>query len=124
MRISIILTALTCLFGVTSLSQAAQTLASPAIFGSHSQTTAQCIIGNSGSTSVSVDVRILDESGNVVSRGCGRVEPNFICEVAAPINSGAAYACSATTPGSATKLRGALALTDANGVLLRSAELQ
>jgi hypothetical protein len=124
MRMSIMLTVLTCVFGLTGLSHAAQTLASPAIFGSLNQTTAQCIIGNSGPTLASVDVRIVDEAGNVVNRGCGRVEPNFICEVAAPANFASAYACSATTPGSVTKLRGALVLRDANGELLRSAELQ
>ena len=126
MRSALMLTALMGVWGFTGPVQAAQTLASPAIFGSFSQTTAVCTIGNSGATAVAVEVHIYDESGNIVSGSgsCSSIEPHFICSIAAAINFGVAYACSATTPGSTKKLRGALVLEDADGVLLRSAELQ
>lgn len=135
MKISAILTTIACFFGVTSLSHAAQTIASPTIFGAHTQEFAQCIIGNLGAESVSVDVHIFDESGNVVpaSSSCGApVEAKFVCSVFAPISFGVAYACSATSSGSAKKLRGTLVLYDrvpdgfgsTDDIPLRSAELR
>lgn len=135
MRTSIMLTAIACLLGLTNLSHADQTIASPAIFGSFAQDRARCIIGNMGTTPVSVDVHIFDESGNVVpaSTSClSPVEPNFICSVTATISSGVAYACSATASGKAKKLRGTLVLTDrvpdgfggSKDIPLRSAELR
>ena len=135
MRTSLMLTAIACLLGFTSLSHADQTIASPAIFGSLAQDRARCLIGNLGTNSVSVDVNIFDESGNIVpaSTSClSPVEPHFICSVTATISAGAAYACSATTSGKAKNLRGTLVLTDrvldgfggSKDVPLRSAELR
>lgn len=133
MRIPVMLTAITCLLGLTRLSHA-ETLASPAIFGSFAQEKAQCIIRNIRTTPISLAVTIFGESGEVVGgTSCfGPVEPGDNCSAFTPIDFGVAYACSATTPGSAKKLRGTLILFDEvdNGfggtrdVPLRSAELR
>jgi hypothetical protein len=124
-RMSVILPVLTCLFGLTGFSYTGQTIASPAIYGAFNQSKAQCIIGNSSASTVSVEVKIFPEEGTgPVSKSCS-VQPNFICSVTANISSGVAYACSATvTSGSVKKLCGTMVLEDLNGIPLRSAELR
>lgn len=135
MKISATLTAIACLFVLTSLANADQTIASPTVFGAHTQEFAHCIIGNFGTDPVSVDVHIFNESGNVVPASSSCLAPvgaKFVCSVFAPINFGAAYGCSATTSGSAKKLRGTLVLYDrvsdgfgsTDDIPLRSAELR
>jgi hypothetical protein len=62
-RMSVILTAIACLLGVTGLSHAEQ-IAGPAIYGAFTQNVAQCTIVNTGSISVLVQARIFNESGN------------------------------------------------------------
>lgn len=125
MRLPAMLTTAGCLLALAGTSRAAQ-IASPTIFGAFFQQVAQCTIGNVGKTPVSVTVNIVDEQGNVVSTNshCGIIEPNFLCQVSAlSISTDAALACTATTPGSAAKLRGNFALL-AGGLPIRSAELR
>jgi hypothetical protein len=122
------MTAIACLFGLTGLSHADQTIASPAIFGAHTQRKAQCIIRNLDTLSTSAVVTIFGESGEVIaSRSCS-VTPGHNCSAFATIHFGVAYACSATTSGNAKKLRGTLILfkePDLNDwEPLRSAELR
>jgi hypothetical protein len=127
MRLPVALTAIACLLGLAGVSHAGQ-IASPAIYGAFTQKKAQCFIGNTGTSPIPVKVNILDESGNVVPSGssCGSaVEAGFICSVFVnSIPNGVAFACSATTSGSASKLRGSLILYDANDIPLRSAALR
>lgn len=86
MKTSVIVTTIACLLGITGLAQAA-TIASPAIFGAFVQDKAQCLIGNTGTAAVSVTVRILDESGNVVAGGVPRtVQPGSAISVFTPIS--------------------------------------
>jgi hypothetical protein len=125
MRRAIIVAAIGSLLGFANVSQAAQ-IASPTIYGAFSQRVAQCTIGNLGTSTIFVDVNIVDEAGNVVrsNEHCGNIEPNFLCQVSAlSIPTGAAFACTATTKGSTTKLRGSFALLDANGAPIRSVEM-
>jgi hypothetical protein len=130
MRTFIMLTAIACLFGLTDLSHADQTIASQTIFGAHTQDRAQCIIRNIGTTSIPVTVTILGESGEIISTtSCGgSVTAGHNCSAFATISFGVAYACSATTSGSAKQLRGTLILfnsVDPGDVEpLRSAQLR
>jgi len=126
MRITVLLTTLACVLGLSGTGRAAQ-IASPTIYGATSQKTAQCTIGNLGTTPVSVTVNIVDESGAVVSTDshCGIVEPSFLCQVAAiGIPTGSAFACTAKTSGSTAKLRGSFSLISSAGLPLRSVELR
>jgi hypothetical protein len=120
-----ILAAGACALAIAANCDAIQ-LTSPTIFGGFFQQTAQCTIGNVGSTPVSVTVNIVDEAGNVVPTDthCGVVEPHFLCQVSARnIPTNAAFACTATTSRGAAQLRGNLAIIDF-GEPIRSAELR
>jgi hypothetical protein len=126
MKTFAILTAAACLAGLSGLAEAA-TLASPATYASTAQRGAQCVIGNHGTTPIKVDVRIVDEAGNAYSANntCGSVPPQFICSAfVSQVANNQAVACSATTSGSAAKLRGSLTLYDTQGVPLRTSELR
>ena len=126
MRAFAILTALALLSGA-SLAHA-ESLASPATYGSAYQYTAQCTIGKTGDTPIKATVKIVDEIGNEfnLNNGCfGPIEPHFICQAfanAIPYNQ--AVACVASVPGSAAKLRGSLTIYTAGGVPLRTSELR
>lgn len=94
-------------------SYAGQMIASPAIFQSLNQSSAECVVRNLGPKPVSLTVTIFDESGNAVATtgaggSCdGPVPPGRSCSrVAGTIDGGTAYACVAATPGSDPKLRG------------------
>jgi hypothetical protein len=108
MSIRIVPSAIACLLALTAASHAAQTIASPAAYGSTFQQKAQCSIGNISMQPIAVEVRIVDEAGNdlPVNSTCGSIEPNFICQATATIPFNQAVACTAKTPGSADKLRG------------------
>ena len=125
MRAFAILTALALLSGA-SLAHA-ESLASPATYGSAYQYAAQCTIGNTGDNPVAATVKIVDELGNEfnLNSTCGNIEPHFICQAfanAIPFNQ--AVACVASVPGSAAKLRGSLTIYTAGGVPLRTSELR
>lgn len=125
MRISTVLTAAACVLALAGVSHAGQ-IASPAIYGAYTQAHAECVIGNLSDNPVSVQVNILDESGNPVpsSTSCnGPIEPHFICQVSANISNGVAYACAAKS-ASLAKLRAALTLSDANYFPVKSAALR
>src|SRR5262249_19277410 len=79
-----ILAAIACVSGSVAISHAAQTIASPAIFGASTQQLAQCTIGNTGTKTVDVTVTIVDEAGNVLPAASTCNEPllgNFECSV-------------------------------------------
>ena len=112
MRILSLVAAAGCLLALAASSEAAQ-LASPTIFGGFFQDSAQCTIGNLGTTPVTVTVDIVDRDGNVVPTDshCGVVAPNFLCQVnTGAIAPDAALACTATTSSSVAKLRGSFAI--------------
>lgn len=130
MRMFAALTAIVSLLGVAGSSQASQLLATPAIYGSVSQRSAQCNLGNFGTRDIPVTgFDIVDESGNAfpVNRGCGSAVPaGFICQIFAPsIPSGQAVACTATV-SNGDKVRGTLFLFDntGTGVPLRAQALR
>ena len=130
MRMFAALTAIVSLLGVAGSSQASQLLATPAIYGSVSQRSAQCNLGNFGTRDIPVTgFDIVDESGNAfpVNRGCGSAVPaGFICQIFAPsISSGQAVACTATVSNGNT-VRGTLLLFDntGTGVPLRAQALR
>jgi hypothetical protein len=130
MRMFAALTAIVSLLGVAGSSQASQLLATPAIYGSVSQRSAQCNLGNFGTRDIPVTgFDIVDESGNAfpVNRGCGSAVPaGFICQIFAPsIPSGQAVACTATV-SNGDKVRGTLLLFDntGTGVPLRAQALR
>lgn len=81
MRHSAILTGIACLLGFSSLSHAAQTIASPSSFGSSTQRSAHCSIGNTGTRPIAVKVSVVDEGGTalVVSSTCNEpLPPHFL----------------------------------------------
>ena len=94
----------------------AATISSPVIFGAYTQTTAQCVVFNGGTSPLSVTVKILNEGGGVVrSTTCdGPLPAGEFCSDASSISSGVGYACSATA-GSTANLRGALTIEETNG---------
>lgn len=102
------------LLGLALPAHAAQTIASPAIFGSNLQDRAQCIVRNTGSSPVPVTITIFTESGTALASSvcAGGITPGHSCSAFANITNGAAYACSATATGSAKALRGSLILYD------------
>ena len=128
MRISAVLTAIACLLGLAPGAHASQVLASPAVYASPNQHSAQCNLGNFGARDVPITAfDIVDEAGNAfpVNRGGGiSVPAGFVCQISAlNIPSGSAVACSATVSNGNT-VRGSLTLFDGHGVPLRSSELR
>ena len=87
------------LFGFAGICHAGQ-IASPAIYAGFSQNVAFCVIYNGGSTTQSVNVRLFDEAGNVltgVNTSCGApLGPGQYCSIAKiGISNDNAYACAA-----------------------------
>ena len=125
MRLTIIPAAFAGFLALAGMCAAAQ-IASPTIYASGDQTRAECTIGNTGATPISVTITVFDEAGNPVGspRNCGRIEPHFLCETFVSVSNDEAYACSATTSGKIDQLRGTMILIDANRFPLRSAELR
>ena len=116
-----------CLFGFANMCHAGQ-IASSTIYAGFSQNIAFCIVYNGGSTTQTVNVRLFDEAGNVltgVSPTCGApLGPGQYCSIAKiGISNDNAYACAASA-GSASSLRGSLILQDGARVSLRSAPLR
>jgi hypothetical protein len=116
-----------CMFGFAGMCHAAQ-LASPAIYAGLSQTIAFCVVYNGGSTPQTVQLRLFDEAGTVVSVGnCGGPLPvgQFCDAVKIGISNDKAYACAATvTGGNITRLRGTMILQENGHASLRSAPLR
>jgi hypothetical protein len=113
----------------------AGTIASPTIYGGGFETSAECALRNVGRTLVSVDVKLVTESGtplvlngqscNDSSQPVGspcHLVPGGIFTVRADITAGFAYACSAS--GNVSNLRGTLIVGPSGGVAIRSAELR
>ena len=111
MKKRIVIAACLAVLGFASSAVAAQ-LSSPAIFGAHTQDIAQCAVTNVGTTTVNVQMTILDESGGIVARRNDVVGPGQIVFVETPIPFGVAHACIVTTPGSAADLRAALSIVE------------
>ena len=113
MKLSAKLIAAGCLLALAGTSRAAQ-IASPPVFGAFFQQVAQCTVGNVGPKPVVVAIDIVDEAGKVVASNPGcHIEPNFLCQVSAfSIAAGGAFACTATTSGSAASVRGNIAILD------------
>ena len=111
---------------LSTVAHAAQ-IASPAIYGSTLQRSAQCVIGNTSTKPIAVDVRIVDEAGNAYTptNQCGTIEPSFLCSAFINnIPNNQAVACTATAQGSTSKLRGNLTIFDAQGNPLRTEPLR
>jgi hypothetical protein len=100
----------TAVFALSAAAHAA-TISSPAIFGSHGQNQAACVVLNTSSSSVAVTLKILSESGTVLSQGTQTIAPGQFIVAFATITSGVAHACSATA-GTVAGLSGALTITD------------
>ena len=127
MKILFSATAVACLLGLAPLSHAT-TLATAPTFAAPSQRSAHCSIGNTGTKPISVTVKVFDEAGNAFAAPstCNEpIPPQSICTVFAnTIPSLSAVACSATTAGSADKLRGSLTILDDRELPLRSVRLR
>ena len=95
MRKLVALSACIAVFGFAGVADAAQ-IASPAIFGAHTQTGALCIVYNGGTTALTVTLRILNESGGVEKSEIGTLGPGQFGSIFTGIAFGVAYACSAT----------------------------
>ena len=118
-----------CMFGFVGVCDAAQ-IASPSIFANPSQKVAFCIVYNGGTTPQSVNLRIFDSQGNVLtgvngSPNCGgSLLPGSFCSIAkVGISTIDAYACTATA-ASVVHLRGSMILQNGFDTSLRSAPLQ
>jgi hypothetical protein len=110
MRVLIGIAACVCLLGFASPSDAA-TIASPAIFGAHTQDIARCVVYNAGSTAQTVTIRLLDESGGVISTTTQSLAPGQFLSRASFISFGVAYACSVTA-GTTSTLRAAFVIEE------------
>jgi hypothetical protein len=111
MRPIIALIACGCILGMAGLSGAAQ-ISSPTIFGSGTQTAAECVVVNGGTSNLAVTVEILDKSGVVLrSSNCdGSLAPGQFCSAGGIIN--AVLAACIATAASVTNLRGALTIEE------------
>jgi hypothetical protein len=110
MKAIIALAACAGVLGLVGVSDAAQ-ISSPAIFGAYTQTTAHCIVVNGGTSTLTVTVKILNESGGVVTSVTDPLPPGEFGPLSAHISFGVAYACTATA-GSVANLRGALSIEE------------
>ena len=110
MRTRVLLTTIAGVLGLAAAAHAA-TISSPAIFGSHDQNQAFCVVLNTSTTSQQITVRILTESGSIMAQGTQTIVPGQFIVAVANISSGVAYACNATAP-SVAGLSGALTITD------------
>jgi hypothetical protein len=89
----------------------AGTLFSPAIFGSHDQNQATCVVLNAGTTTQSVTIKILNESGITEAQTTQTLAPGDFRSLTRNIANGVAYACSVTGPTSGA-LRASLSIID------------
>jgi len=101
MKTIIALGACAAVLAPAGVSDAAQ-ISSPAIFGAFTQNTAHCVVVNSGTTTFTVTVKILNESGGVVTSVTDPLAPGEFGPVSANVSSGVAYACTATAGSSRT----------------------
>lgn len=101
-------------------------IASPAIYADGTQNVALCVVYNGGSTTQTVQLRLFDEAGTVltgVNGGCGTLPAGQFCDIAAVgISNDEAYACTATA-GNVTNLHGSIILQSSD-FSLRSAPLR
>src|SRR5262245_28374483 len=79
---------------LSSVSQAAQ-IASPILFGNKNQVFAHCVVVNSGTTPLTVTLKILDSFGlTVATDNCdGSLGAGGFCARAIPIDNQTAFAC-------------------------------
>jgi hypothetical protein len=110
MRTRVFIATFAAVLGLSAAAHAA-TISSPAIFGSHGQNHAYCVVLNTSNSSVSVTLRILYESGAVKTQGTQTIAPGQFIVAVAAIEHGVAFACSATA-GTVAGLSGALTITD------------
>jgi len=112
MRTLIITLACAAVLALSGVSQAAQ-IASPILYGNEDQVFAQCIVVNSGTTPLTVTLKILDSFGlTVATDNCdGSLDAEEFCTRALAIDNQTAYACIATA-GSVATLRGTLVLEE------------
>jgi hypothetical protein len=106
----------------------ADVLAGGPIFGTVSQTRADCLLFNAGSSSVSItSVTLYDDGGSAVSPNVNTCSshplgPNRTCYVFATINLHW-YSCKAVV-ASKTNIRGTLEIRDAQAAVLDNVELR
>jgi hypothetical protein len=114
-----------CMFGFAGACHAAQ-IASPAIYADGTQNVAFCVVYNGGSTTQTVQLKLFDEAGNVltgVNGGCVTLPAGQFCDIAAVgISNDEAYACTVTA-GNVTNLHGSIILQSSD-TSLRSAPLR
>jgi hypothetical protein len=114
-----------CMFGFAGACHAAQ-IASSAIYADGTQNVAFCVVYNGGSTTQTVQLKLFDEAGNVltgVNGGCVTILAGQFCDIAAVgISNDEAYACTVTA-GNVTNLHGSIILQSSD-TSLRSAPLR
>ena len=112
-RARVIMTS-TLLLATARFAQAGGMIASPAVYASYDQQLVTCLVRNTGTRPMSVQVSIVSESGvalTTVTDHCNNVSvaPGATCFVYATAQPGVAHACSATAlSGSSKYLRGTL----------------
>ncbi|HZR82042.1 MAG TPA: hypothetical protein VFD92_13175 [Candidatus Binatia bacterium] len=127
MKASVIAITVGCFVAAPVAARAVQTIATPAAFAGFNQQRAECFIANIGTSPITVDAHIYDESGNVMDSGSNCTFPiggQTACTVSATIGFGAAYACAAKVFGNPKKLRANLLIYDAAFAILRSIDLE
>ena len=95
MKTRVLLAVIAGTFGFAVATQAA-TISSPAIFGSHGQNQATCVLLNASTETRQITLTILTESGTAAATNTQTVAPGQFLVTFATISSGVAYACSAT----------------------------
>ena len=119
MRTLIVATAFAGVLALGGMCEAAQ-ISSPAIFGGHFQSLAECVVLNFGTRPVATTVKILNDNGETAatSNCSGPLDAGEFCSVAAAItfqnplasiNFMNSFSCVATAASTAN-LRGALVI--------------
>src|SRR5262249_17448228 len=115
-----IFTVTAALVGMSTAAHAG-TLASGAVFGSSSQTSAFCFVRNVGKSTVPAPlIKIFNQNGLEVasSNNCtGTLDPQEACLAGANIVASLAHACTATVAGSTKNFRGTFDIRQGNVVL-------
>jgi hypothetical protein len=105
------MTACLAVLGSAGSVYAAQ-LTSPSIFAAHTQDIARCAVVNGGATTVAVNMKIIDESGQTIANRSDVINPRGFAFVDVFIPFGVAHACVVTTSAPVADLRAALTIAE------------